>query len=294
MINVVVCIKQVLETRVPIQVEGGRAVQKEPSPVYVPNPRDVIALEEALHLKKLHGSRVTAVSLGAKQVESTLRYCLARGVDRAIHILTPSNNGLDTITRAELLGKAISSLDYDLVLCGNRSQDNGNGLMATFLADFLGYPSVARVVRIDVALGQRMALVWRQGERGWREEVECALPAVLGIERAAYEPGYVSTFAWEAASDKVVQQLEAGLADMERPHGRWLERVKLGPPVPRTKKVFVPDSNLSAEERFHLLISGAAGTKKEESEFVEGPPEQTARKVVEFLRSKGLIPSDQS
>ncbi len=290
--HIIVCVKQVLETRVPIRVEDGRIIQKEPALVYVANPKDVAALEEAMYLKEMFGSEVTVVSLGAQRAESVLHYCLARGVDRALHILSPSTESLDTFTKVALLGKVIAGLDYDLVLCGNRSQDEGTGHVVPFLADFLGCPHMTKVVRIEAVPEQRLAVVWRQVEMGWREEVECDLPGVFGVERTVHEPRYVSNFAYEAALSKAVECLEVEQVGTGEQPRKWLQVVNISPPRPRTKKVFVPDSSLSPEERFQLLMSGGAGPKQE-SDFVEGAPEQVTKKLVEFLKNEGFVSAQQ-
>lgn len=290
--HTIVCVKQVLETRVPIRVEDGRIIQKEPTPVYVANPKDLAALEEAMYLKELFGGEVTAISLGARGTESILHRCLGRGVDRAIHILSPFTENLDVFTIVTSLGKVIASLDYDLVLCGDRSQDEGRGHVVAFLAEFLGCPQVTKVVRMEVVPEQRLAVVWRQVERGWHEEVECPLPAVFGVERTVHEPRYVSVFAYEAALAKAVQSLEAEPPGKGEQSRTFLQVVNVTPPRPRPKKMFVPDSSLSPEERFQLLISGGA-SPKQESDFIEGAPGQVAKNLVEFLKSQGFIPAQQ-
>jgi len=283
----IVCVKQTLDTRALIKAEDGRIVQKEPTPAKVANPKDIAALEEAIHLKELLGGEVTVISLGDEEVESILYQCLARGVDRAIHILCPSADTLDAFSTCALIGKVISGLGYDLILCGDRSQDEGGGYMAPFLANFLGCPQATKVVRLEVNSEQKVT-VCRQLERGWREEIECHLPTVLGIERTVHEPRYVSVFSRKAALTKPLQRLEAESPEKEDQPVASLQVVEATPPRPRTKKTFVPDSKLSPEERFQLLLSGGVAPKKS-NDFIEGEPELVAREVVDFLKNEGFI-----
>ncbi len=286
--HTIVCVKQVLDTRVLIKVEDGRIVQKEPSSVKIANPKDIAAVEEAMHLKELFGGEVTAISVGDEEVRSVLYQCLARGVDRAIHVFCPSVHSLDAFSICSSIGKVVSGLHYDLILCGDRSHDEGRGYMVPFLANFLGCPQATKVVKIEFNPEQHVATVWRQLERGWREEVECRLPAVFGIERTAHEPRYVSVFSREAVLTKQVNRLEAEVPGKGEQFGASLQVVEVTPPRPRTKKTFVPDASLSPEERFQLLLSGGVAPKKS-SDFIEGAPGQVARGIVDFLKKEGFI-----
>lgn len=292
--NAVVCMKEVLDIRVPIYADKGRILQQGPAPVYVPNPRDLAALEEAMHLKERFGSTVTAISLGAQQTEDVLYYSLARGADRAIRLARPSPGDIDPLSETALLGNLISRFwqsDY-IVFCGDKSQDEGTGCFVPFLADSLRCPQVTRTVRIDADPGKGSALVCRQVENGWCEEVECSLPAVIGVERSSRESRYVSTFAWEnAVQQGRVERIDTGPVAAAQQPAAWLRLVEAGSPKPRTKKSFVPDSNLSPEERLRLLISGMAAPKQED-DFIDGTPEVVAGRIVEFLKDKGFIRSE--
>ena len=282
--NTIVCVKQVWDIRASIKVEDGKPVQREPGPVKVINSRDVAALEEAMRLKELYGGEVTAISLDDEEVGSTLYHCLARGVDRAIHLFYTGAEGLDDLSLSTSIGRAIRGLDYDLILCGDRSQDEGRGCMAAFLADFLGCPQVTKVVKLEVSPEQKAATVWRQLERGWREEMECQLPAVMGVERTTLEPKYVSLFSRSSASARPLQHLDAETGEGQ---GNSLKVIEVTPPRPRTKKTFVPDASLSPEERFQFLISG--GTPKKNSDIVEGETVKVAKEVAEFLKREGFL-----
>jgi electron transfer flavoprotein beta subunit len=283
--HTIVCIKQVLDTRGVIKVKDGRITQQEPELVKIPNPRDIAALEEAMHLKARFGGEITAISVGDEGVCNVLRHSLARGADRAIHVLSL---GIDFFSTYRLIGQVVSGLRYDVILCGDRSSNEGRGCVGSYLAHFLDVPHATRVVGVELDPEQNRAIIWRQLERGWREEMECRLPAVFGIERTSYEQSYVSVFSREAASKKPLTRVEPKSLEEREPFEACLQVVEVTPPRPRTKKTFVPDASLPPEERFKLLMSGGAEPKKE-SDFIEGQPEQVARAVVDFLKKEGLI-----
>jgi len=270
----IVCVKQILDTRGMIKVQEGRIIQEEPAAVKIANPRDLAALEEAMRLKARFGGEVTVISVGDEEVHSVLQQCLARGADRAIHVSCIDTGGFPVYS---LIGGVLKKLHYDLILCGNRSSNEGRGCVVT------------KVVRlVDFDREKYVAVVWRQLERGWREEVECRLPAVFGIERSSYEQPYVSVFSREEALNKRLMQVEAALPGKGEPFEFSLEMIKITPPRPRTKKTYVPDASLPPEERFKLLLSGGSEPKKGD-EFIEDSPPRAARAVVDFLRDQGLI-----
>lgn len=281
--HAIVCIKQVLDTRGMIKVKDGRISQQEPESVKIVNPRDMAALEEAMRLKARFGGEITAISVGDEEVRDVLHQALARGADRAIHVFCPAG---DAFSVHGVIGHVLKGLSYDVVLCGDRSNNEGRGWVGPYLAHFLGIPHAMKVVGLELDPAQDRAVILRQLERGWREEWECPLPALFGIERTPHEQSYVSAFAREVALGKPIRRVDAESLGIVEPSG--LKVVEVTPPRPRTKKTFVPDANLPPEERFKLLLSGGAGPRKE-TDLVEGAPGEIAKAVVDFLKKEGLI-----
>jgi hypothetical protein len=58
---------------------------------------------------------------------------------------------------------------------------------------------------------------------------------------------------------------------------------------PRPKKVFTPESTLSAAERIRLIMEG--GLRKKESDFIQGSPQELAKYIADFLVQKRIISS---
>ena len=89
--KIVVAVKQVPERDAPVRVAAdGRGV--DDGDAWTMNEPDAYALEEALQLKERVGEgEVVVLSAGPERVESTLREALAKGADRALHIVTPED-----------------------------------------------------------------------------------------------------------------------------------------------------------------------------------------------------------
>ena len=104
------------------------------------NPFDEIAVEEAVRLKEAGvATEVIAVSVGAAQVQETLRTALAIGADRAV--LIESNETLQPLAIAKLLKAVVDRDQPQLVILGNQAIDDDSiqtGQMLAALLNFRG------------------------------------------------------------------------------------------------------------------------------------------------------------
>ena len=85
--KIVVAIKQVPERDAPVRIAANAKWIEERELQWAMNEPDAYALEEALRLKEKHGGEVIVVSAGPERVGSTIREALAKGADRAIHVV---------------------------------------------------------------------------------------------------------------------------------------------------------------------------------------------------------------
>ena len=102
------------------------------------NEPDGYALEEALRLKEKHGGEVVAISLGPERAKQTIKEALAKGADRGIHIADNEFFKLDPLASARSLAAAIKTENFDLILTGLQSDDQGFGQTGVLLAELLG------------------------------------------------------------------------------------------------------------------------------------------------------------
>jgi electron transfer flavoprotein beta subunit len=89
---------------------------------------------------------VIVVSAGPERVGSTIREALAKGADRAIHIVCDDLNGRDALGAARLLAAAIKPENPDLVLTGLQSEDLGLGQTGVIVAELLGLPHATMIL----------------------------------------------------------------------------------------------------------------------------------------------------
>ena len=278
--KVVVCVKQVRYVYGDLPL---RRIRNEIDPekvVLMINPYDEIAVEEATRIKERYEDcEVVLITVGPPASEGSLRYSFAFGGDRMIRIDSETD---DPWSVSAILAAVIRDLHYDIILCGKKAIDSNAGLVGSFIAESLKIPQVSRIVRLELLPEENKAVADRYLGRGDREVVECSLPALFTVEKGLNDPRYPSLLNKFSAERKEIEVIEAaslGLsADTDMDLTRYLT---LSPPRPRPKKIFTPESNLSASERMRLLMTGHRAEK--ETDLIEGNPKVIAGKVAETL-----------
>jgi electron transfer flavoprotein beta subunit len=183
--KIIVAIKQVPDRDAAVRISPGANWIDERDLQWAMNEPDAYALEEALLLKEKAGGEVIVLSAGPERVGSTIREALAKGADRAIHIVCDDLSARDALGVARLLAAAIKPEDPDLVLTGLQSEDVGLGQTGVIVAELLGLPHATMILRVEkVETGLK---VKRELEEGWFQLIE--LPklryaTLMGIKRA--------------------------------------------------------------------------------------------------------------
>ncbi|HEY4010034.1 MAG TPA: electron transfer flavoprotein subunit beta/FixA family protein [Acidobacteriaceae bacterium] len=215
--KIVVAVKQVPERDAPVRVAGdGRSV--ETGDAWTMNEPDAYALEEALQLKERAGEgEVIVLSAGPERVESTLREALAKGADRALHIVTPEDGAgslaeRDTLSVAQMLADAVRAESPDVVLTGLQSDDLGAGQTGVVLAELLGLPHATLVLSVEMEAGAKQIRVKRELEDGWFQHIEMPLPALLTIQSGGNRLRYATLMGIKRARSKETKQIDAAPA----------------------------------------------------------------------------------
>src|ERR1039458_5029821 len=116
--KIIVAIKQVSDRDAQVRIAANGKWIDESDLQWAMNEPDAYALEEALLLKEKNGGEVIVLSAGPERVGSTIREALAKGADRAIHIVCDDLSERDALGVARLLAAAIKPENADLVLTG--------------------------------------------------------------------------------------------------------------------------------------------------------------------------------
>lgn len=180
--NIIVCIKQILDPEIPahqFKIDPATKRQSREGISLVISPYDQNALEVALQLKEKQGGKVTALCLGEPGATSTLKSAMGMGADEAFLVSDPGLQEIDQAGVAHVLAKAVQKIGgYDLILTGCESGDWVDRVIAPFLAEELALPVAVYASQIEVRDGQ--AVVRKIVEDGF-ELVESPLPMVVSI-----------------------------------------------------------------------------------------------------------------
>lgn len=191
MMNILVCIKQILDPDAPIHVDKSqRWIETENPAAFRMNHFDEFALEEALKIRETFpGVRVDVLSVGPKSIDPTLRRALGMGADEGIHILLENKNGyMSPYETASLIASWAREKDYHLILTGVMSENNMNGQTGQMIAEIMGVHCVTSI--IFEKLYEKSIYVEREIEGGLREAFELTLPALLTIQTGINRPRY--------------------------------------------------------------------------------------------------------
>jgi len=203
--KIIVCIKQVLDTAAAIQIENGQVVS--PGSSRIINPYDEFAIEEAVRIKeKKPDTEITLLSLGPEGFKDSIKKALAMGADKAVHLMDPKFEGLDSYAVARILMRYIEKTPYDLILCGKQAVDVDMAQTGPTLATFLGIPFVTVVTQIEFSDDFQNAKITRQVEGG-SEIRELALPLLMTCQKGLNEPRLPSLKGIMAAKKKEVLTL---------------------------------------------------------------------------------------
>jgi electron transfer flavoprotein beta subunit len=255
--KIAVCLKQVPTRDWQPRLDEAKSWIREQDATFEMNEPDAYALEEGLRLKEKHGGEVVVCSLGPARVAQVLREALARGADRAIHVQLDAGAGsagnTDAFVVAAALADAMKSEQFDLVLTGLQSDDQGFGQTGVILAEKLGLPHATIVMDVQVAAPN--VRVKRELEGGWFQWVSMPLPAVLTIQSGINQLRYATLKGIMAAKKKEIKSATPAAS---------------AAPKTSIAALYVPEK-----------------TKK--TQLIEGAPAAAAKELVRRLREEARV-----
>ena len=240
--KIIVAIKQVPERDAQVRIDAAGKWIQEADLQWALNESDAYALEEALQLREKYpepNSEVIVLSAGPERVGSTIREALAKGADRAIHIVSDDLGSRDALGVARLLAAGIKAESPDLILTGLQSEDLGLGQTGVILAELLGLPHASLILHVEKT--DAGLKVKRELEEGWFQHVELPTPAVLTIQSGGNKLRYATLMGIKRAKTKELRQLAAAdldaataqvvtLAQITLPHKQKTTQILAGTP----------------------------------------------------------------
>ena len=286
MLRIVVCIKQVSYVYHPLVMDK-TGTQLDPKKIVsMLNPYDEVALEQAVMLKEFFDDcKIVAICAGLPKSDEALRYAFAMGADRIIRI---DFENIDPWLTAIVLAYVINKLEYDIVLCGKKAIDTNAGQVGSFLGELLQLPQVSGITGLKLFPEERKAIAERYLGRGDKQIVECPLPALFTVEDGINDPRYPTLGRRLLAKKEDVEVIKIDLRELLTDRDIDLSNVmRFSPPRPKPKKIFTPDSNISASERIRLIMTGGITEKK--SDLLEGKVEDISKKIIDLLVQEDIV-----
>lgn len=216
---------------------------------------DGYALEEALRVREKLGGEVVVCSMGPQRVKSVIKDALARGADRAIHVVGDNLGNLSPYAAATLLAEAIREEKADLVFTGLQSDDFGYAQTGVILAELLGLPHATIVIEVD-ASAQKLR-VKRELEGGWYQWYSMSTPALLTIQSGISQIRYATLKGIMAAKKKEIKEVTPAAEIVSRPSHQKIEKIYLPQKTKQTQLLGNGDAKAGAVELAQKLHTEA-------------------------------------
>lgn len=286
-LNILVLLRETNDPRPPARVTSRGASISDRGLRRLPNPADMAALEEALHLKEMHEAGVTVIAIGPERLDDTLRLAVSLGADRVIRFWDHGLEGGDTVADARILARITKVLMPDLLFTGNRMLDRGDEPVPALAAAATGMPCITAAVSLAPHNGG--VEVERKSDRGARQIVSSQIPCTVLFEEVR-TPRYPSVDDVTKALTARIEHWDLGRLGLPfweiGAAGAWLDAADYGVPRPDPTRVVTPDPALPAFERILSLLSG--GIKARAGQVQQLAVDETVSALMQIFREEGL------
>jgi len=206
--KIIVLMKQVANKDAVLRISADEKWINDSDVAMQTNESDGYALEEALRIKEAKGEgEVVVCTLGAQGAKTVIKDALARGADRAIHVVADNANKLSPYQIAKAIADAIREEKADLVFTGLQSDDASYGQTGVILAELLGIPHGTLIIEVDRgSLGDSLRIK-RELESGWYQWFTYKLPALFTIQSGISQIRYASLKGIMAAKKKEIREV---------------------------------------------------------------------------------------
>jgi electron transfer flavoprotein beta subunit len=249
-VDTLVCVKAIVPEPPRLRDEGGIPTFERPrSARLILNESDAYAVDQAVLIRKQHGGRVTAVTVGPLATQDALYTTLAKGADDALRVDSDTS---DPLLVAEILAAVALKGSYDLVLTGIESWEGLASAVGPALAARLDRPFATAVCGLEISDDDRKAVVRREMGDGFFQTLEMTLPAVLSVQSGICPLSYPATMRVLQARRRPPRSLSVEALGVE--------------PTTTTR-----------------LVAVSKPRSERETEMIQGPPDEIARALLDRI-----------
>jgi len=251
--KIIVLMKQVASKDAILRINKDGTWIEEGDLSFEVNESDGYALEEALRVREKLGGEVVVCSMGPQRTKSVIKDALARGADRAIHVVGDNLTHLSPYAAASALVDAIRDEQPNLIMTGLQSDDYGYAQTGVIMAELLGMPHATIVIEVE-ASGDKLR-VKRELESGWYQWYSMPTPALLTIQSGISQIRYATLKGIMAAKKKEIKEVIPPAEIVSRPSHQQLKRVYLPQKTKQTQLLGNGDAKAGAvalAEKLHV------------------------------------------
>ena len=232
-LKILVPVKRVVDYNVKVRVKNDNTGVELDNVKMSMNPFDEIAVEEALRLKeKGIANEVIAISIGASQVQETIRNALAMGADSGIFV--ELNESFEPLNIAKIIASIAKKENIDLIILGKQAIDDDMNATGQMIAALLNWPQATFASKVEIA--EKKAVISREVDGGI-ENLEITLPAVISTDLRLNEPRYASLPNIMKAKKKPINEIK--IEDLNVEIRQRLNVLKVEEPSKRQSGIMV-------------------------------------------------------
>ena len=205
--KICVLIKQVASEDSSLVLSDDKLSLNTSSINFVSNEPDTYALEEALLIKEKYDAEVTVCTLGSDSARQVLKDALAKGADKGMFISNESSDDSSPLNIAKIIATALKDGNYDLVLSGLQSNDQGFSQVGLLVAEYLNTSHASLVMGTELINDCKDVKVKLELENGWFQWSELSLPASLTIQSGINSPRYATLKGIMSVKNKEVKDI---------------------------------------------------------------------------------------
>jgi electron transfer flavoprotein beta subunit len=210
-------------------------------------------------------------------VAQVIREALARGADRAIHVDDESLASADAFVTADALAAAMKGDEFDIVLTGLQSDDQGFAQVGVILAEKLGRPHATIIMEVEVI-----------GDGGRQEAPSPGPPAGDGGSQRPPSPGLRvkrelegGWFQWVAMPLPAVLTIQSGINQLRYATLKGIMAAK----KKEIRKASAPAGAASKQKIVSLYVP----EKGKKTQLIDGSPAEAAKELVRKLRDEARV-----
>src|SRR5687767_2236280 len=253
--KIIVLMKQVASKDAILRINKDETWIEESDLSFEVNESDGYALEEALRVREKIGGDVVVCTMGPQRAKSIIKDALARGADRAIHVVGDNLTHLSPYAAAGVLAAAIRDEQPNLIMTGLQSDDYGYAQTGVIMAELLGMPHATIVIELD-ASGDQLR-VKRELESGWYQWYSMPTPALLTIQSGISQIRYATLKGIMAAKKKEIKEVSAAAEIVGKPSHQRIEKIYLPQKSKQTQFLGNGDAKRGAVELAEKLRTEA-------------------------------------